>query len=77
VRKSLAIETTFAQHLSCEKECESAIELLYEKLLFRVEKHQHMVISKQVLHLNLMTLRKRRYINRVMSVLKMPLRNYS
>jgi DNA polymerase IV len=47
VRKSLAIETTFAQDLSCEKECESAVEHLYEKLLVRLEKHQHMVISKQ------------------------------
>jgi DNA polymerase-4 len=47
VRKSLAIETTFSQDLSGEKECESAVELLYEKLLVRLEKHQHMVISKQ------------------------------
>jgi len=47
VRKSLAIETTFAQDLSCEKECESAVEHLYEKLLVRLEKHQHMIISKQ------------------------------
>ncbi|AOW76406.1 hypothetical protein A3Q34_05750 [Colwellia sp. PAMC 20917] len=47
VRKSLAIETTFSQDLSGEKECESAVELLYEKLLVRLEKHQHMVINKQ------------------------------
>jgi len=47
VRKSLAIETTFAHDLSCEKECESAVEHLYEKLLTRLEKHQHRVISKQ------------------------------
>ncbi|MFQ3195422.1 MAG: DNA polymerase-4 [Colwellia sp.] len=47
VRKSLAIETTFAHDLSCEKECESAVELLYQKLLLRLEKHQHMMISKQ------------------------------
>ena len=47
VRKSLAIETTFAQDLSSEKECESAVAHLYEKLLVRLEKHQHMVISKQ------------------------------
>lgn len=47
IRKSLAIETTFAFDLSCEKECESAVDILYEKLLLRLEKHQHRLISKQ------------------------------
>ena len=47
IRKALAIETTFAFDLCCEKECESAVDVLYEKLLLRLEKHQHRVISKQ------------------------------
>jgi DNA polymerase-4 len=47
VRKSLAIETTFAEDLSCDNECETAVEILFEKLLIRLEKHQHRTISKQ------------------------------
>jgi DNA polymerase-4 len=47
IRKSLAIERTFAYDLFCEKECENAVDVLYEKLLLRLEKHQHRTINKQ------------------------------
>lgn len=46
-RKSLAIETTFAHDLTCNDECQTAVDCLYEKLLLRLDKHQHRTISKQ------------------------------
>jgi len=47
IRKSLAIETTFASDLSCVEQCEKAVDALYEKLLRRLENHQHRMINKQ------------------------------
>ena len=47
IRKSLAIETTFAFDLSCIDECEEAVDDLYKKLLRRLDNHQHRVINKQ------------------------------
>jgi len=47
IRKSLAIETTFAFDLSCIEECEKAVDELYEKLLRRLDNHQHRIINKQ------------------------------
>lgn len=47
IRKSLAIETTFMSDLFCNKECKHEVDVLYGKLLLRLEKHQHRQINKQ------------------------------
>jgi DNA polymerase-4 len=46
-RKSLAIETTLAQDLSSQDECELVIESLYQKLLTRLAPHSNREIIKQ------------------------------
>ena len=47
IRKSVAVERTFAADLITEEQCQQIIDVLFEKLLERYEPHRLRVMSKQ------------------------------
>jgi len=47
IRKSVAVERTFAQDLTEEEQCQDITRTLFDKLLQRFEPHQHRVMARQ------------------------------